>query len=759
MAGLGVPREKIVFVSGIGCSSRFPYYMNTYGMHSIHGRAPAIASGISATRPDLSVWVVTGDGDALSIGGNHLIHALRRNMNLKILLFNNQIYGLTKGQYSPTSEVGKATKSTPVRLDRLPVQPGQPGHRRRGQFVARTIDMDRPHTQAMLEAGLRPPGLGLHRDLPELQRVQRQGVHPAHRQGGAGHNRIDLEHGKPIVFGPNGEHAVVFRDGQAQVVDTASVNASEIMVHDPDPGRSDPRSVDGPPVGDSPSAATWLIARDPTGPPRWASSDARVSTHEGPALCYPIDVTATEGDSPAALGNRIAATILAAGLADGSREADGYDSPDYEPVNPPLVVKASGAVMTDPNRWQPLEIENMVSQNGILLDSGVQEFIDPHWGHVTGWALPEGGEPGLPMDPEPPPRLGDPTSDQVFKDQAVEVIRISSMLDPTDGVTVDISPGSLGANPLGANDGTGHPVNPATGRPYEPNMVNRADYARVLAEYWADGPKSETPPGHWNVFANTVSDALDPDLRIGGAGRVVDRLEWDVKLYLAINGATHDAAIVAWGVKDHYDTARPISMIRYLGGLGQSSDPDGPSYHPDGLPLVPDLVEVITEETTASGARHEALAGHEGEIAVRSWLGNPGDPESETGGVGWIRAVDWIPYQEATFVTPAFAGYISGHSTFSRAAAEVLAAFTGSEFFPGGLGEWRFEPGWLRFEAGPERAVTLQWATYFDAADQAGLSRLYGGIHISADDLAGRDMGAACGRAAWQRALAHFGES
>jgi hypothetical protein len=477
------------------------------------------------------------------------------------------------------------------------------------------------------------------------------------------------------------------------------------------------------------------------------------------SLCYPIDVTATEGDSPAALGNRIAATILAAGLADGSREADGYDSPDYEPVNPPLVVKASGAVMTDPNRWQPLEIENMVSQNGILLDSGVQEFIDPHWGHVTGWALPEGGEPGLPMDPEPPPRLGDPTSDQVFKDQAVEVIRISSMLDPTDGVTVDISPGSLGANPLGANDGTGHPLNPATGRPYEPNMVNRADYARVLAEYWADGPKSETPPGHWNVFANTVSDALDPDLRIGGAGRVVDRLEWDVKLYLAINGATHDAAIVAWGVKDHYDTARPISMIRYLGGLGQSSDPDGPSYHPDGLPLVPDLVEVITEETTASGARHEALAGHEGEIAVRSWLGNPGDPESETGGVGWIRAVDWIPYQEATFVTPAFAGYISGHSTFSRAAAEVLAAFTGSEFFPGGLGEWRFEPGWLRFEAGPERAVTLQWATYFDAADQAGLSRLYGGIHISADDLAGRDMGAACGRAAWQRALAHFGES
>ncbi len=152
MANMGVAREKIVFVSGIGCSSRFPYYMNTYGMHSIHGRAPAIASGIAATRPDLSVWVVTGDGDALSIGGNHLIHSLRRNFNLKILLFNNQIYGLTKGQYSPTSEVGKHTKSTPMGSVDYPFNPISLALGAESSFVARTIDMDRTHTTEILQA-------------------------------------------------------------------------------------------------------------------------------------------------------------------------------------------------------------------------------------------------------------------------------------------------------------------------------------------------------------------------------------------------------------------------------------------------------------------------------------------------------------------------------------------------------------------------------------------------------------------------------
>ncbi|MGZ8628214.1 MAG: vanadium-dependent haloperoxidase [Actinomycetota bacterium] len=472
-------------------------------------------------------------------------------------------------------------------------------------------------------------------------------------------------------------------------------------------------------------------------------------------LCYPTDITTTVGDTPAALGNRIAAAAIDAGLADGSNEADGYSS-DYEPVNPALVVTGSKIEMTDPNRWQPLQLEHMISQNGIPIENGVQQFIGPHWGHVTGFALPAGGDEGLPMDPGAPPYLGDPVTDQAFKDSAVEVVRLSSLLDPSPDTMVDVSPGTIGANPLGTNDGQGYDLNPATGEPYEENLVNQGDFARALTEFWADGPQSETPPGHWNVVANDVSDSPGFEFRIGGSGPTVDRLEWDVKLYFALNGAVHDAAIAAWGAKGYYDTARPISMIRYLGSLGQSSDPDAPSFDPDGIPLEPGLVEVVTRATTAPGGRHEALAGYEGEIAVHAWSGNPADPETETSGAAWILATEWVPYQRPTFVTPAFSGYVSGHSTFSRSAAEVLTAMTGSEFFPGGLFEWTIPAGSLEVEAGPTQDVTLQAATYFDAADQAGISRLFGGIHVRADDFEGRRMGSLCGLAAWARAQEYF---
>jgi hypothetical protein len=474
------------------------------------------------------------------------------------------------------------------------------------------------------------------------------------------------------------------------------------------------------------------------------------------ASCYPVEVKTTQGDSPVALGNRIAAAVLDAGGQDGSREADGYVDPGYAPVNEPLVVAEPGTVMADPNRWQPLQIEQMISQNGIPVADGVQQFISPHWGHVAGFALSDAGPDGLPMDPGPPPLLHATLTDDDYKRDAVEVVGYSALLDPTDKVVVDASPASLGNNPLGTYDGTGHEVNPVTGEPYRPNPVHRADLARVMAEFWADGPHSETPPGHWNTLANEVSDELDPQLRIGGVGPVVDRLHWDVAMYLALNGATHDAAVAAWGAKGYYDYVRPISMIRYMGGLGQSSDPDGPAYHRDGLPLRPGLVEVVTSTTTAAGARHASLRGHEGEVAVRSWRGRPDEP-SDVGGVGWIRAVDWVPYQMPTFVTPSFAGYVSGHSAFSRAAAEVLTGITGSAYFPGGLGEWTIEADSLEFEAGPSDDVVLQWATYADAADQAGLSRLYGGIHVRSDDLAGRAIGQACGRAAWQQAQQYYG--
>jgi hypothetical protein len=467
------------------------------------------------------------------------------------------------------------------------------------------------------------------------------------------------------------------------------------------------------------------------------------------SLCYPIADAGTTGDSPAAVGNRIAAAVLAYGKTDGSNEANGYAAPDYTPVNPPLVVNRPGTTLVDPNRWQPLQLEHMISQNGIPVTNGVQQAIGPQWGHVAGFALANGGPAGTPIDPGPPPRLGDPATDQAYKDQAVEVIRDSSELDSAAGTVIDVSPGARGGNTLGTNDGTGHPVNPATGKPYAPDVVNLGDFGRVMAEFWADGPKSETPPGHWNVLANGASDELAPSLRIGGKGGAVGRLEWDVKLYLALNGAVHDAAIAAWGLKGHYDSIRPISMIRYLGGRGQSSDPAGPSYDREGLPLVPGLIEVITRASSAPGQRHAALAASVGKVAIRAWAGNPADPKSETSGATWMLAASWVPYQLPTFVTPSFPAYASGHSTFSRAAAEVMTAFTGSEYFPGGVSGYTIKANSLKFEKGPTADVPLEWATYYDAADQAGQSRIWGGIHIQADDFTGRIMGSQCGKEAW----------
>ena len=474
------------------------------------------------------------------------------------------------------------------------------------------------------------------------------------------------------------------------------------------------------------------------------------------SLCYPLNVTTTAGNTPAAVGNRIAKAVLDYGLTDGSNQAGGYADPSYKPVNPPLVVAQPGTTMTDPNRWQPLQILHMISQNGIPVVNGVQSNVAPQWGHVKSFGLADGGPNGVPIDPGPPPRLGDPVTDQAFKDQAVEVIRDSSLLDPNLPATIDISPAARGNNSLGSNDGHGRAVNPATGQPYPPDVVNEGDFGRVMAEFWADGPNSDTPPGHWNVLANLASDELAPNLRVGGQGPVVDRLQWDVKLYLALNGAVHDAAIAAWGLKGDYDSSRPISTIRYMGGLGQSSDPSGPSYNKEGLPLVPGLIEVITAESSAPGQRHAALAGHVGQIAILAWGGNPNDPKTQIGGVKWILAANWVPYQLPTFVTPSFSAYASGHSTFSRAAAEVLVGFTGSEYFPGGISGYTIKAGSLKFEAGPTTDIHLEWATYYDAADQAGQSRLWGGIHIQADDFTGRQIGSACGKAAWSLAQRYY---
>ena len=232
LAGLGRPREEFVFVSGIGCSSRFPYYMNTYGMHSIHGRAPAIATGIATARPELSVWVITGDGDALSIGGNHLIHMLRRNVNLKMLLFNNQIYGLTKGQYSPTSEVGKATKSSPFGSLDYPFNPVSLALGAEASFVARTLDMDRNHTQDILQKVYEHEGSAFVEIYQNCNVFNDKAFIQLTGKEERVHNRIDLEIGKPIVF-DGGAKAIVLRDGQATIVDSSKVDPGAILVHDP----------------------------------------------------------------------------------------------------------------------------------------------------------------------------------------------------------------------------------------------------------------------------------------------------------------------------------------------------------------------------------------------------------------------------------------------------------------------------------------------------------------------------------------------
>ena len=473
-------------------------------------------------------------------------------------------------------------------------------------------------------------------------------------------------------------------------------------------------------------------------------------------LGYDQNITTTTGDTPAAVGNRVAETIITWTANDNSNEAGGYTDNTYAPVNAPLILEFAGTTMNDPNRWQPLEFVEAFSQTGQPLTFTIQKYIGSHWREVWPFALSREPAVMLYFDPGGPPQLeGD--GDEEYKAGNAEVIRYSSLLDPSRAPQKDYSPGAIGNNPVGTNDGTGYAINPVTGAAYAPNLVNEGDFGRVIAEHWADGPDSETPPGHWNVIANEVVDHPSFERRFLGTGPVIEELEWDAKMYFLINASVHDAAVAAWTCKREYDYVRPISSIRYMGGQGQSSDPAGPSYNEEGLPLVPDLIEVVTTSTIQAGQRHDHLGpGAIGRIAVRAWQGEPADVETQIGGVDWILAEDWVPYQRDTFVTPAFAGYISGHSTFSRAAAEVLVRLTGSEFFPGGFSSHEVAAGELAFEAGPTAKVELQWATYYDAADQAGISRLYGGIHVPVDDGPGRIVGSECGIGAWKLGIKYF---
>ncbi len=508
---------------------------------------------------------------------------------------------------------------------------------------------------------------------------------------------------------------------------------------------------------------TWRFANSPGAAISLPSFDAKMN-----ALGYDTNVTTTGLNTPASIGNRIAQNILTFGSNDNSNEAGGYANQFYFPINEPLVPSLPGnPEITDPNRWQPLALQFFIDQSGNVIPFGYPEALSPEWGHVSAFALKDedltiynrgGFDYWVYHDPGPPPLLGTATED-LYKTGFEQVAEWSGLLDPTDGSMIDVSPGARGNSTLGTNDGTGHDKNPITGFAYAPQVVPAGDYYRILAEFWADGPDSETPPGHWFTIANYVSDYPGFEKRFEGEGPILDDLEWDVKLYLALSSTVHDVAVSAWGVKGWYDYIRPVSAIRYMCDLGQCTDPGAASFHPQGINLKQRAIELVTPITTAEGQKHEHLVGEEGKIALKAWRGPDyiSNPATDTAGVGWILAENWWPYQRPSFVTPPFPGYVSGHSTFSRAAAELMTRITGSEFFPGGLGEFHCPQNeFLVFEEGPSVDITLQWARYYDASDECSLSRIYGGIHPTADDIPGRLMGSQMGTESFELAEDYF---
>ncbi len=502
---------------------------------------------------------------------------------------------------------------------------------------------------------------------------------------------------------------------------------------------------------------------------------------------YDVNFTSIEYStgSYAALGNYIASEIIAFGLQDGSNEQNSYANQYYQPVNTPLILETYPEnIDINPNHWQPLAFDVFIDQSGNISRSNIPDFLGPEWGQVTPFCLKQndltvmnnGFDSYVYNDPGPPNYIENSNEngiDDAYKWNFVLVASWSSHLDPDDPSIIDISPGSIGNADLtnfedtfsgyqsfydftnGGDSGTGHALNPITNLPYTPQLVKRADYARVLAEFWADGPDSETPPGHWFTILNYVNDHPLLEKKLGGKGNILSNLEWDVKSYLMLGGAMHDCAVNTWGIKGYYDYIRPISAIRYMASKGQSTHASLPSYHPQGIPLVDGLTAIIEEGDELAGINNENI----GKIKIYAWKGPDfiDNPSRDVAGVDWILGTHWWPYQRGTFVTPPFAGYVSGHSTFSRAAAEILTMLTGNEFFPGGMGMFDIKQNdFLVFEQGPTENLTLQWATYRDASDQTSLSRIWGGIHPPIDDIRGRIIGEKIGIEAYNLAIQYF---
>ena len=511
--------------------------------------------------------------------------------------------------------------------------------------------------------------------------------------------------------------------------------------------------------------------------------------------------TAYEDGSPAALGNHIAACYIGYGMQDGANETDAYAHHVYAPANPPIEMEEPGNPdIVDFDRWQQITLTLSIDQAGNIVD-GTPKFVSPEWGRVHPFSRTAadatacrrtGVDYPVYHDPGAPPEHDGPLADE-YKWSHSLVAVWSGHLDPAKGHgadVIDISPASFGniqSYPAafedhrrfykllqGGTPNTGYDINPATGEPYESQLVPRGDYVRAIAEFWADGPHSETPPGHWFTIVNTIGEHPKFVKRFEGRGPILDALEWDVKVYFALGGAMHDAAITAWSAKGCYDYVRPVSAIRAMAGRGQSTDPADPDcpYHVDGIEYIDDpsdpardgskrVIDCVrpgdplADDPYTSGV--DAL--NVGKVKLFAWRG-PGyisNSNFDVAGVGWILAEDWWPYQRPTFVTPPFAGYISGHSTFSRTAAELVTLFTGDPYFPGGKSEFRVAKNqFLVFEEGPSVDITLEWAKYVDASDQCSLSRIWGGIHPPADDIAGRLIGMKLGPAAFNHARRYF---
>lgn len=515
--------------------------------------------------------------------------------------------------------------------------------------------------------------------------------------------------------------------------------------------------------------------------------------------------------SPAALGNYLAQCILQMGARDNAGEENNYQDARYKPLNPYLEVRAPGpGKINNPNHWQPLKLNSAIDLDGYpeiecnclgrtyasLIDSaddkgkvrftGTQRCQGADWSRAKPFALPQqnrrvyrrdGHDYLLYFDPGNAylPRLDtlkNSGTSEAYKWNYALVAAWSGFMTPNDTTRWDVSPGSMGNVPsypgnlaelpgfyqleTGRDAGKGWPNNPKTGEPYTPQWVRRGDYMRAVVQYWAEGPKEETAPGAWLSLLQYMSRQTTLVKKFNGKGQVMNELEWDVKSCFLLGSALHDAAIAAWGIKGWYESARPITALRYMAARGQSSDPALPSYHPAGIPLLPGRIELVKKGDPLAGEKNI----HAGKIKIYAWKGPVGHKEAatETAGTGWILAENWVPFQPGTFVTPPYPGFVSGHAVFAHAAAEVFGRLTGDAFFPGGMGEFLVpaDKQFLRMEQGPSTDIRLQWATYRDAADQAALSRVWAGTNAPFDDIPGRIIGAEVGKSAFDLAKTYF---